>query len=96
MNNFPKNSNLIVLLKCQQSLVLLRVSEPQDRDAEIVRDALFGGRLDLNSVIIVACTRSSLELHAIKQAYRIRYNSDVEQDITLKTQGGFKEVYIFS
>ena len=71
------------------------ISEPQDWEAEIVRDAPFGGRVDLNAVIEVACSRSSLELHSLKQVYRLRYNSDVEQDITLKTLVGFKEVYAY-
>ncbi|XP_034689599.1 annexin A13-like [Vitis riparia] len=76
------------------NLVHLRLSEPQDRDADIVRDALFGGRVNLNAVIEVVCTRSSSELHSVKQAYRFRYNSDVEQDITLKAEGGFKEILL--
>ncbi|PIA39163.1 hypothetical protein AQUCO_02700382v1 [Aquilegia coerulea] len=70
----------------------LRMSEPYERDAEIVRDVLSGARVDLNTLIEIICTRSSLELQSIKQAYRSQYNSDIEQDVSLKVHGGFKEI----
>ncbi|KAF5189236.1 Annexin a13 [Thalictrum thalictroides] len=71
----------------------LRMSEPHERDAEIIRDALYGARVvDLNTLIEVICTRSSLELQSIKQTYHSQYNSDIEQDVTLKAHGGFKEI----
>ncbi|KAL5714563.1 hypothetical protein ACHQM5_016507 [Ranunculus cassubicifolius] len=72
----------------------LRMSEPQLRDAEIIRNSLFGARVDLNTLIEVICTRSSAELHVIKQSYRSQYNSDTEQDVSTKVQGGFKEILV--
>ncbi|CAK9135423.1 unnamed protein product [Ilex paraguariensis] len=76
------------------NVVYLRMSEPQDRDAEIVREALFGGRVNLNVLIEVVCTRSSSQLHSIKQAYRVHYNSQIEQDIAQKITGSFKEILL--
>ncbi|KAA8546843.1 hypothetical protein F0562_003233 [Nyssa sinensis] len=76
------------------NVVCLRITEPQERDAELVRDALFGWRVNLNTVIEVASTRSSSELHFIKQAYSCRYNSNLEQDIAQKTDGTFKEILL--
>lgn len=68
------------------------MSKPQERDAEIMRHSLFGGRINLHNLIEVACTRSSLELHFIKQAYNSRFNSNLEQDMGTKLNSGFKEV----
>ncbi|KAF5448514.1 hypothetical protein F2P56_029040 [Juglans regia] len=69
----------------------LRMIEPQERDAEITRNSLFGGSVNLNTLIEIACTRPSSELQCIKQTYRSRYNSELEQDVTAKVRGGFKE-----
>ncbi|KAK9110661.1 hypothetical protein Sjap_018721 [Stephania japonica] len=65
-------------------LAYLRMREPHELDAEIIRDSLFGTRVDLNTLIEVVCTRNSAELQAVKQAYRSRYNLDIEQDVSLK------------
>ncbi|XP_021899832.1 annexin D5-like [Carica papaya] len=72
----------------------LRMSKPQERDAEIMRHSLFGGRINLHNLIEVACTRSSLELHFIKQAYNSRFNSNLEQDMGTKLNSGFKEILL--
>lgn len=77
-----------------QRAAYLRMIEPQERDAEIVRNSLFGNgsSVNLNTLIEIACSRPSSELQCIKQAYRSRYNSDLEQDVTTKINSGFKEV----
>ncbi|KAF9599794.1 hypothetical protein IFM89_001740 [Coptis chinensis] len=72
----------------------LCMREPHERDAEIIRNVLFGDRVDLNTLIEVVCTRSSSELQGTKQAYRSQYNSDIEQDVSLKAHGGFKEILL--
>ncbi|XP_042495746.1 annexin D7-like [Macadamia integrifolia] len=73
-------------------VVYLRLSESEARDAEIVRGLLIGGNVDLNSLIEMVCTRTSLELQSIKKAYHSLYNSDMEQDLSLSIKGGFKEI----
>ncbi|KAI4296347.1 hypothetical protein L6164_036313 [Bauhinia variegata] len=70
----------------------LRMSEPQERDAEIMRNSIFGGSLNLNTLIEIICTRSSSDLQCIKQTYRSRYNSDLEQDVHVTVKGGYREI----
>ncbi|XP_019710109.1 annexin D8 isoform X2 [Elaeis guineensis] len=72
----------------------LRATEPPERDAEIVRGALFGQSLDPDTLTEIICTRSSLELSAAKQAYQARYNSNLERDVSSKTIGSLKEVLL--
>ncbi|KAF8044144.1 hypothetical protein BT93_A2202 [Corymbia citriodora subsp. variegata] len=73
-------------------LAYLRVSDPQSRDAEILRKLLLAGSINLGTLIEITCTRSSSELHHIKQQYHSRYQSDLERDISMKVSGGFKEI----
>ncbi|KAK9286681.1 hypothetical protein L1049_015082 [Liquidambar formosana] len=72
----------------------LCMNEPQERDAEIMRNSLSGGRVNLSILIEIACTRLSSELQCIKQAYHSRYSCDIEQDVTLKVSGGFREILL--
>ncbi|XP_038975873.1 annexin D7-like [Phoenix dactylifera] len=72
----------------------LRASEPPERDAEIVRGALFGQSLDPDTLTEIICTRSSLELSSAKQAYQAQYDSNLEQDVSSKTIGSLKEVLL--
>ncbi|KAK3011244.1 hypothetical protein RJ639_010699, partial [Escallonia herrerae] len=74
------------------NVIYLRISEAQEHDAAIARDAMFGWRVNLRNLIEVVCTRSSSDLNSIKQAYRVRYSSNFEQDIASKTAGSYKEV----
>ncbi|XVF67190.1 hypothetical protein PTKIN_Ptkin10aG0100400 [Pterospermum kingtungense] len=76
-------------------IAYLRMVEPHERDAQLMRHSLFGGScLNLNILIEVACTRPSSELIRIKHAYQTRYNSDLEKDLTMKVNGGFKEILV--
>lgn len=91
------NQDLRVTSKAQRSnlyfrAAYFRISEPQERDAEMMRNSLYGGSVNLNTLIEIACTRSSSELQAIKQAYSSLYNSNIDQDVAQKVNGGFKEV----
>ncbi|KAL3527770.1 hypothetical protein ACH5RR_012426 [Cinchona calisaya] len=77
------------------NVVYLRINEAEQRDAELVRDSLFGwNAVNLSVIIEVVCTRSSAELYSIKQAYRTCYGSNIEQDISQKTSGNFKEILV--
>ncbi|XWS68315.1 hypothetical protein CRYUN_Cryun04dG0079800 [Craigia yunnanensis] len=75
-------------------IAYLRMVEPRERDAQLMRHSLFGRSLDLNILIEVACTSPSSELLGIKHAYQTRYNSDLEIDLTMKVNGGFKEILL--
>ncbi|XP_027179894.1 annexin D7-like [Coffea eugenioides] len=77
------------------NMVYLRINEPQERDAELTRDSLFGGnKVNLNVLIELLCTRSSSQLSSIKQAYCNRYGSNIEQDVSQKISGNFKEILL--
>lgn len=93
------NQDLRVTSKAQRSnlyfrAAYFRISEPQERDAEMMRNSIYGGSVNLNTLIEIACTRSSSELQAIKQAYSSLYNSNIDQDVALKVNGGFKEILL--
>ncbi|XP_059653328.1 annexin D2-like [Cornus florida] len=94
------NQDLLRVLKKTQKnnlysrAVYLRMSEPQERDAETMRNSLYGGNVNLNTLIEVACTRSSIELQSIKQTYSSQYNSNIDQDVAFKVNGGFKEILL--
>ncbi|KAG1342408.1 putative inactive receptor kinase [Cocos nucifera] len=72
----------------------LHASEPPERDAEIVRGALFARSLDTDTLTEIICTRSSLELSSAKQAYQARYNSNLERDVSSKTIGNLKQILL--
>ncbi|KAL0908548.1 hypothetical protein M5K25_023047 [Dendrobium thyrsiflorum] len=73
-------------------MVYLQLCEPSDRDAEIIRRAMYANRTDLRLVMEIICTRSSLELLSIKQAYRVKYISLLEHDVLTKANGSLKEI----
>ncbi|XP_021296836.1 annexin D2-like [Herrania umbratica] len=87
MSNAQRNNSLA-------RIAYLRMVEPHERDAQMIRHSLFGGSLNLNIIIEVACTRPSSELLQIKHAYQSRYNSDLEKDLTMRVNGGFKEILL--
>ena len=68
--------------------------EPQERDSELIRGSLFGASVDLNMLIEITCSRASSQLQGIKQSYKARYKSDIEQDVSTRVNGGFKEVIL--
>ncbi|KAJ6843498.1 annexin D7-like [Iris pallida] len=93
------NQDILHLLSQKNSLfarvVYLRVSEPHERDAEIVRGALFGSSLDLDTLTEVICTRPSAGLRIVREAYRSRYMSDLDEDVSFKINGSsLKEVLL--
>ncbi|KAK8627032.1 hypothetical protein V6N13_134661 [Hibiscus sabdariffa] len=87
MSNIQRNNSFA-------RIAYLRMAEPHERDAQLMRHSLFGVSLNLNTLIEVACTRSSSELIRIKHCYQTRYKSDLEKDLTMKINGGFKEILL--
>ncbi|RZC64594.1 hypothetical protein C5167_008286 [Papaver somniferum] len=76
-------------------VVYLRLSEPNARDAEMLWNAVFGsGSVNLSTVIEILCSRPSLELYSVKQAYHYVYNTNLEHDLALKISGSFKEILV--
>lgn len=68
------------------------MSEASERDAEIIRAALFSSNADLNTIVEIICTRSTSELKSCEQTYQIMYNSKLEKDVSNKTKGSMREV----
>ncbi|KAK1287353.1 hypothetical protein QJS10_CPB19g01451 [Acorus calamus] len=79
-----------------QRAAYLLMSEPHERDAEILRQSLCSARVEGNTLIEIICTRTLTDLNLIKQAYRARYNSELEQEITSRTGNStsFKEALV--
>lgn len=88
------SATLKYVVDCKiKRVAYLRLNEAKARDAEILRSSLFGGSVNLNTVVEIICTRSSYELHCIREHYRSRYQSDAEKDVSMKISGSFSEVF---
>ncbi|KAJ4760409.1 Annexin-like protein [Rhynchospora pubera] len=92
------NQDLLHFLSQQNTtfarLAYLRTIAPCNRDAEFIREALFGCNLNINMITEIICTRPSSQIVSLKQAYQSRYNTSLERDITYKTNGTLKEVLL--
>lgn len=42
----------------------------------------------------IACTRSSHDLFAAKQAYHVRYKKSLEEDVAYHTSGDYRKVFL--
>ena len=80
-----------ILLSIQR-LVLLWTLEPADRDALMVNEATKW--LTANNLVIVeiACTRTSLQLFKVRQAYHARFKKSLEEDVAYHTSGDIRKV----
>ena len=72
--------------------MLLWTLDPEERDAFLANEAT--KRLTSNNWIVmeIACTRSSLDLFAVRQAYHARFKKSLEEDVAYHTSGGFRKV----
>lgn len=75
-----------------QRLASRRAIEPCNRDADLIREALFCHAPDINTITEIICTRPSSQIVSIKQTYEDRYNASLDHDISSKTNGTLKEV----
>ncbi|XP_020255451.1 annexin D7-like [Asparagus officinalis] len=96
--SFVYNQDLLQLLSQKSNLftrvLYLQLSEPHNRDAEIIRRTFSGRSLDLSILTEIICTRSSSDLRIVKEAYHSRYNADLRQDISYKMSGILKEILV--
>ncbi|KAI4385241.1 hypothetical protein MLD38_003292 [Melastoma candidum] len=74
--------------------VLLWTLDPAERDAYLACEAT--KRFSSNNCILteIVCTRSSLELFAIRQAYHARYKKSLEEDVAAHTAGDFRKLLV--
>lgn len=73
--------------------MLLWTLSPPERDAFMANEAI--KLLTANKWVLleIACTRSSLELFAVKQAYHARYKKSLEEDVAYHTSGDARKVW---
>lgn len=77
-----------------ERIVLLWTLESADRDAFMVNEAT--KRLTANNLVIVevACTRTSLELFKVRQAYHARFKKSLEEDVAYHTSGDIRKLLV--
>jgi hypothetical protein len=76
----------------KQRVVLLWTLDPAERDAFLANEAT--KRLTSNNWVLleIACTRSSLGLFLVRQAYHSRFKKSLEEDVAYHTSGDFRKV----
>lgn len=74
--------------------VLLWTLTPAERDAYLANEAT--KRLTSSNWVLmeIACTRSSRDLLAAKQAYHARYKKSLEEDVAYHTSGDFRKLLV--
>ncbi|KAL5751540.1 hypothetical protein ACOSQ2_022047 [Xanthoceras sorbifolium] len=77
-----------------ERVVLLWTLTPAERDAYLANEAV--KLLTANKWVLleIACTRSSLELFAAKQAYHARYKKSLEEDVAYHTSGDIRKLLV--
>ncbi|KAG2711887.1 hypothetical protein I3760_04G098400 [Carya illinoinensis] len=77
-----------------ERLVLLWTLDPAERDAFLANEAT--KMLTSNNLVLVevACTRSSLDLFMVRQAYHARFKKSLEEDVAYHTSGDFRKLLV--
>ncbi|XP_052776736.1 annexin A13-like [Mya arenaria] len=75
-------------------LVLALLELPVNYDAKELKAAIKGLGTDEDALIEILCSRSNAQILAIKKAYKILYQSDLENDIVGDTSGIFKRLLV--
>eukprot|EP01018_Ginkgo_biloba_P032527 Gb_33739 [translate_table: standard] len=70
-----------------ESAMVLWMLDGAERDALIMHNALKSWCKDYNVLTEIICTRTTRELGAIAEAYRVKYKKDLEEDIASETSG---------
>ncbi|KAJ0096761.1 hypothetical protein Patl1_27236 [Pistacia atlantica] len=74
--------------------VLLWTLTPAERDAYLANEATKRFTSSNWVLMEIACTRSSLELFAVKQAYHARYKKSLEEDVAHHTTGDYRKLLV--
>lgn len=74
--------------------VLLWTLDPADRDALLANESTKRFTSSNWVLMEIACTRSSLELFATRQAYHARYKKSLEEDVAYHTTGDFRKLLV--
>ncbi|XP_010273218.1 PREDICTED: annexin-like protein RJ4 [Nelumbo nucifera] len=68
--------------------------DPAERDAVLAHVAVKDSMLDYQTIIEIACVRSSEELLAVKRAYHLRYKHSLDEDVASHTTGDFRKLLV--
>ncbi|KAI4383482.1 hypothetical protein MLD38_009315 [Melastoma candidum] len=74
--------------------VLLWTLDPSERDAYLAYEATKMFTSSNWILMEIVCTRSSLELFAIRQAYHARYKKSLEEDVAAHIVGDFRKLLV--
>lgn len=74
--------------------VLLWTLDPPERDAYLANESTKRFTSSNWVLLEIACTRSSLELFKVKQAYHARYKRSLEEDVAYHTKGDFRKLLV--
>ncbi|XP_062007167.1 annexin Gh1-like isoform X1 [Rosa rugosa] len=72
--------------------LLLWTLHPSERDAALANEATKRFTSSNWVLMEIACSRSSHELHLVKQAYHAKFKKSLEEDVAFHTSGDFRKV----
>ncbi|CAK9322085.1 unnamed protein product [Citrullus colocynthis] len=75
-----------------ERIVLLWTLEPADRDAFMVYEATRILTRNNLAIVEIACTRTSIQLYKVRQAYHARYKRSLEGDVAYHTSGDIRKL----
>ncbi|KDP46839.1 hypothetical protein JCGZ_24048 [Jatropha curcas] len=74
--------------------VLLWTLDPAERDAYLANEATKKFTSSNWVLIEIACSRSSLDLFKVRQAYHARFKKSLEEDVAYHTTGDFRKLLV--
>ncbi|GAV83089.1 Annexin domain-containing protein [Cephalotus follicularis] len=74
--------------------VLLWTMDPAERDAYLSNEATKRFTSSNWVLMEIACTRSSLDLFMVRQAYHARFKKSLEEDVAYHTTGDFRKLLV--
>jgi len=77
-----------------QDVVVARFLSPAELDAWYVRKAMKGSGTQETILIQVICTKTNEEIDALKNAYKDKFERDLEEDIKSDATGAFEELLV--
>lgn len=77
-----------------EKIVLLWTLDPSERDAVLAEGAVRKWHSKDSVLLEIACTRSSKDLHLVRQAYHARFKRSLEEDVAYHIKGEFRKLLL--
>ncbi|XP_076894339.1 annexin D5-like [Bidens hawaiensis] len=77
-----------------ETAVLLWMHDIAEKDATILREALYTGFINLGAVTEVICSRTSSQLQILKQVYHSTFGTYLEYDLELQALGDHQKILL--